>query len=515
MDRAIPSAINSAASYVSRYIRTARLKDGDRLPTVRAFATNIGVSPAIVSKALAIVNQRHDLTIRRGYGIILGSPRPACAPTARPGGPRGSHRRTEDAFRAFTRDILEGRFDAGQIPSIKECMKLYDVCYTTMMRILLRLLDDGILVRRKKRFLVRRPSSSIRGMDILMVISEAAYRSIDRWGLVRSWVLPLVRSLEQECVQRNLRLVIRPFSGDPVPLSGLENCAGAIVWLEPFFPQPEKTERLIRSLLDRGFPVIVYNEKQEDRFGDIPFVRNLFWESPGRVELAGLEVGRFLLGLGHRKVCFFDTEPGRPWMEERRLGIARAFEQAGVADGVMAAYADSGARQYSRKPAAGFHDLNDERGFLRAQLRSIDHRFASSIMHDRMIANIEECLHYCSGEWECFVPAFERVIASTNVTAWIAADDSIALLSMLPFLNSRKVQVPAGLSVVGFGNWIESTSRFLTTYDFVNMTATISILLDCILFPNNRKHYVDSATNEIAFGGVVIDRGSAGPPAQR
>jgi DNA-binding LacI/PurR family transcriptional regulator len=102
------------------------------------------------------------------------------------------------------------------------------------------------------------------------------------------------------------------------------------------------------------------------------------------------------------------------------------------------------------------------------------------------------------------LPLFEQALGIPDVTAWVCANDGIAIHA-LRFLRLRKVPVPEQLSVVGFDNTGDASYNNLTSYEF-DVSAIALKMLDHILRPESALF--PAPQRVVNSEGMVIPRGS-------
>ncbi|MDY6963157.1 LacI family DNA-binding transcriptional regulator [Pseudorhizobium marinum] len=200
------------------------------------------------------------------------------------------------------------------------------------------------------------------------------------------------------------------------------------------------------------------------RSSGVPAVR-LGWVAPleqadhvgGTDHEAGIAVGEYLIGLGHRDIAFLQGEEGYRGRMERYYGLRESLE---------------------RYPDARLHDLRfkEDGGFIPA-LRSL---------HDTGIAP----------------------------TALFCAHDGLALTAVSELL-ARGYKIPEDMSVVGFGDFSAATqiSPQLTTIKVqgLEMGATaLRLLLERI---EMASHPVPA--RRVLIASTFIERRSSGPAPKR
>lgn len=69
-----PRLYEHLASHISEFIHAQGLGPGDRLPPERQFATDLGVSRATLSRALAALEVQGKVDVRHGVGAVVRGP---------------------------------------------------------------------------------------------------------------------------------------------------------------------------------------------------------------------------------------------------------------------------------------------------------------------------------------------------------------------------------------------------------------------------------------------------------
>ena len=501
---ALHPAVDTARSYVQSKIDDATWRTGDRLPTTRELAQCAGVSIASMAKAIGEFKEKGALFARTRKGIFLGKPSEKQRVPA-----------SEEVRRRLMRDIAEARYAAlPYLPSCKELGETYGVCFSTLRMILDRLAADGVIARHKKRYSIRRQTAAPGTTSILLILSRELYNFVEKFYFLRTRILSFLRAMEHECSHRKINLIIKGFSGDTDILHGMREVIGTIITLFPYQPDAQKTNELIRALLTFKKPVFIADNDEWAVCGDLPKSPYLYFSSESGIGPA-MEIGRFLISKGHRRVCFFAHEPGLVWSDVRIKGMTQAFESAGFRDAVEVMY---GANPRNLPVDKGYvappnvpQSAKTQRHmrYFERQKRYLRAEFPGSPACERVIAEMDEMSISLRGTWDRFIPLCERALAHGTATAWVAAEDQIAVLALYPFLKRKRLSAPRDISIVGFNNIPESLSHGLTTYDF-NPAAAGLLAIDFFVSPDHAPAYVDKKNNRIRDGGYIVDRGSVG-----
>jgi DNA-binding LacI/PurR family transcriptional regulator len=313
--------------------------------------------------------------------------------------------------------------------------------------------------------------------------------------------------------------VIRAFQGDPRAFEDFKDVIGSSLLLWPHFPPVEQSDALVRSLLDLKRPVFLFDGRKSAAFSDLPDNPNLLCAQDLAYQ-AGYDMANLLIAQGHKRVGFFTHGPEPFWSVKRRSTMEKAFASAGFPNAVVLLRAgpdrhkDGISIDASENNPTVTPRMKEQARYLKAQIDHIEQAFDSSPFKQRMLGEMQEMLVQLSGVWTRFIPLCEQALAMQDITAWVAAEDQIAVYSLLPFLVSRKISVPRKVSIVGFNNIPEAIGAGLTAFDF-NVAGLVSAAIDLFLFPERRRHYIDPSTQEVVVKGYIIERGSIGPPKTR
>ncbi|HEV8246226.1 MAG TPA: substrate-binding domain-containing protein, partial [Polyangiaceae bacterium] len=175
-------------------------------------------------------------------------------------------------------------------------------------------------------------------------------------------------------------------------------------------------------------------------------------------EIAGFQIGQFLITRGHRRVCFVHYHRDTPWAKGRFEGLARAFRLAGMPDGVR-----------------------------QSRLFDVDAPSA-----DRTEA--------AENEW------LDGLLA-TGATAWVTGDDSLATRFILPLLERHGLVPGSDISLMGFNDQADAFFERLTSYNF-NSDGLASAMLFYAQFPGRRRRPRRKGHDPVKLTGYIVDRGS-------
>jgi DNA-binding LacI/PurR family transcriptional regulator/DNA-binding GntR family transcriptional regulator len=450
-----------AVGYLRDALGSGAWRAGDTLPSLAALAAGAGVSRNTMWKAVGVLGRDKTLTIMPRGRIFAGAPRRAPAPVTPP-------KFWQLKRNAITNDLLSGRFQfEPSFPSQKELCIRYAISYGTLRKILGTLVDAGLLDRRGRSFGLpevkkRRARSTLVVFSLVTASFERVVSEAPGTAVIRERMKKFVDAIEKICAQSgflvrfvsvssreaepNLR-IISASRNDPT-------IAGYLINLWVLDQQQKRHVDYIRTLAIHRRPIAVFDNTAALAM-DPPALmnRNVAIFTMGS-RSAGRLVGRMCLSSGHRKLAFLSLSHELRWSIDRYNGVLDVYGNAGLTDAVD--------RYAMQVPLAGSKAL------------------------------------------------FDRVLAHGEYTAWVCANDALALRAM-DFLAGRGVNVPGALSVFGFDNALLSFEKKLTTVDF-NIEVAAYRMFQFLLNPDSHASAARGAPVEI--DPALIVRDSAGKPAR-
>ncbi|MBD3241276.1 MAG: GntR family transcriptional regulator [Chitinivibrionales bacterium] len=509
-------------------VAQARRQALDRLPTVAQLAVDADVSLATMAKALAHARDAGLVRTTAGSGVYVAesaAEKPAVrerssvardAPVSKPG------YKWEGVAVAIGSDLLNGVYRAGQpLPSVKELCSRYGVCGKTLNKALQDLADRGRIFRERTRYVVATPEGRRRRNTIVLVARGTPSGELFR---LTARTITNLRLLEIECSRHGLRLVIATHSDRRTILLGpryrglsfadglrRESVLGFVVWTTAMIAEPFRINALFSELASHRRPIAVLDDGEWWRPGNHGWGHiKVFFSGGGSGP--GSAVGRFLLGLGHRKVAWFAPKEWAKWARNRVVGLREEYARAGLADSVIVfestapstrstqtVFSRQATNWYASRYVASLpdaktggdsaHEPPTEQALRRLRWQ------LSDLSRDQMLR-------------KQLVPLLNQAAGRSDITAWVGANDVVAL-QCLDYLQLAGRRVPDDISVVGFDNSTDSTIRGLTTYDpnaMAFMHAMLSHILDPRLDPWDPRH-----DPPIEIEGYVTERATTAP----
>lgn len=442
--------LRPAQQRVWRYLQTvsAALREHPELPLPSAaeISRRCGVSRGVVAQVM----RRYK---REGHGIGAASEESDIRDPVQTGG-----RREHIAERIRT-DILNNVYQPGSaLPPRKVLAVRYETGYRVLRDALRVLADEGLIQPSYRTFVVRPLVPSPIQATIVFLVPAQMWAD-ETIGRLRS--TEILHAVEHACQSRGLNLVV-------LQLKTLSSSVIRTVCRRHsvlgFVAQANTTDRvewLWRMLAPFDKPLAIIDEFGFDARqlpANARFTRYLLGSGGG----AGLEVGRFLVRMGHRAIALFNFAAGCRWCSARFDGVRRAFEESGVRTEIA---------EYCVPELAGIEETQryiSGMPFVRQFDKSIEKLYRRCPLQLVTTENIRTALHglfLSEALYRRLLPQFSRALRNETTTVWLFANDTTAMMG-LEFLKQQGIAAPERVSVMGFDDTPSALTRDLTTYDF-------------------------------------------------
>jgi DNA-binding LacI/PurR family transcriptional regulator len=286
------------------------------------------------------------------------------------------------------------------------------------------------------------------------------------------------------------------------------NVLGYIVW--PHIPV-NRCRQILQALAASGKPVAVLDELEAwDIAAIVPSAPRTRIFGITRNEKAGLEVGAFLLAMGHRRVCYLSVESAAAWSRERLAGLRKAYAHLDCLQSVATFVAEPATDWFAFSEKTQ-HDpafrklLADEerlrlmrKGLPQARPDDVKTGLLLTLWHEQRTALLEGLM--------------EQALRLRNVTAWVTENDDAGLYACDYLANRKGMTLGRDISVMGFDDRIESFGQRLSSYNF-NITALATAAVQFVL--RNGTHPAHRGGNVVTIPGFIVQRPSVGPGTVR
>ncbi len=500
-------AVERATAHLTTLIAERRPEHATRLPGIRELAAAAGVSHVTMWKAVQGLKRSGVVGTAPEKKIFTGPvpPPPPRPPQPPPPEPPPFRPRWLELRDAIASDLLAARLPPGvPLPTVKELCGRHGAGRVSVDRALRALLAEGRLQRDGRR--LRATMAVARGRSATLVF-VAEQPGGDALGDVAPRSLELWRGLEDACRRRSLRLEARS-ALDCMARVRRGPEAGVVGYVVRNLDL-EVVARVLAALAPTGLPVGLVDE--------VGLASRLVWPrrssrfrafAIAHSERAGREVAGHLVALGHRRVAFFSVYGGADWSERRLAGVRHALRAAGLAAGPESFVAPRFPNDFvQREDLVGRAAYDAFARRADALFEALDPGTPSASARPTLLqppligAQVAGALQ----------PLFERASGDRSLSAWVGANDLVALAA-LRFLESGGRRVPRDVAVVGFDNSLEALRVGLASYDF-NLPALANALVEHVVAWRTRAGRDRGAVIEVP--GALVDRASLGAPPAR
>ncbi|MBD3243216.1 MAG: GntR family transcriptional regulator [Chitinivibrionales bacterium] len=512
--RSVP--LRRAIEHLETRIRGARRHE--MLPSVASLARECGVAYVTMWKALDHLRDQGAIRARPRRGIEVLNPIRPPGSAVSPAPPRSElGTKWQRVTTALRRDLVRGFFAPGTaLPSVKELTEQYGVCAATLSKALHELVEDGTLLRQRTRYV---PRPALPGRPASVVLLAARGTADATVEITHPRIPEYLRALEHTCSLKKVRLTIVPYDVahgrlhdsdfvDALRARGrrCDTVLGTLVWQAGIDSRPWTD--LMRLFVPLSKPIAMFDESGESSLPRVAGAgRRIRHYALGYSAQAGLQMGRYLIGLGHRRVAFLSALHRTAWSGNRLAGLKQAYAEIGEPRAV---------REFVRDEFALPSELAK---LLRPHAHRIGALLSSPLnipedqraVHDKLVVGLGRRL-----EQEVTARAYmtalrslmETAIEDEPITAWVAADDDNAL-PCLEYLRECGIDVPGRISVVGFDDSLESSLHKLTSYNY-NGAAYMRAMLAHVLSPGCPESG-GGGTGTVEIDGTIVARRTSGP----
>lgn len=507
------SALERACEVLELRVAEAR-RTGSlaRLPALAELAFSAGVSTATMHRAVGRLKAQGALWTVPGQGTYVGFKRKFPEQSQSQAMGRSLRYLWERTKARIENDLATGRFASeAYLPEIRDLLSLYGVNYRTLRKALSSLAEEGRLEWVGARL---RPATAHRlpAHNTVVCFARGA-SSADEVGALQK---ERVRLLESMCLRHNLDLFTVHYSFTPHGLRPVANrereafsraadnrVLGFVVLTEGL--EHLGLRRFVRRLTQYERAIAVLDTQEVLQPGDIRGAgRHLRLFSAGGSRTAGLEMGRHLIDLGHRRCVYLSPYHGTEWSRSRLGGLQQAFAGIGELDAVRAVTAGSESyRAEALYPAVDFRAARE-----RILERGIDPASEAQKLVGDAIAKLIGPITETIGSRQlsrAVESLLEQTMREGEITALVCANDAVAELC-LAGLRARHSAVPRDVSVCGFDNSYAAVFNRMTSYSFGEHDALQAMVAS--LVHRDRGKTGGGVPERKVIGGSVTRRGT-------
>ena len=474
-----------------------------RLPSVRNLSRLCMVSLVTISRAIAILKEEGLLEGGWGRGYyIAGRRRPLSKQTA-----DQTTGKAKKVALMLKNDIIEGKYPTHQpLPSIKQMSVQYNVSYPTIRKILEVLSKENIIKRNGARYyfftnrVQHRPKIAIVAFGIgINSITIETERERTFYRLLSNAAMNHTVILETVCYNDYL--------GDPQFFtpdnSSLENYLNSnrITGIILSSYHMKDSAECLRKLLSFNIPISAWVEDHRilrliGRYNTNQKKLSFFDSSYSM--LPGFEVGRYLIGKGHRDIAYISPYHESPWSQNRLSGLKKAAHSCSdvhIFPFVCDQYLNDHyfllkvIKESSFDKNCSVRKISEKlHPFLRSRISSV------RVEHDTLLRD-----NLIFTECEKLIV---RASTKSSITAWVCANDQIAVM-INDYWNHNEVPLTRRPALFGFDNSFKSFERNISSYEF-NTNGEVQSMLNHLLYPNSSYLLTDKPA--IRLSGRIIER---------
>lgn len=482
-----------------------KLNTDIQLPSVRTLSRQCEASPVTILRAIGVLKKegliegkwgsRHHVTVENI------TPEPATE--------FQMVNKVKKTIAMIKHDIIEGKYQTHQpLPSIKQLTTHYNVSYPTMKKALAVLNEQKIIKQSgaKYHFFTNhvKPKTKIAivafglGRNSIKIVSERErnfYRILSTIAMDQNVILDTV------CCNDYLE-DSQFYTTDNSPLPHyLKNKEIAGIILSSY--HMKDSAECLRKLLLLNIPISAWVEDHRimNMIGCYSRnKRNLSFFDSSYSTLPGFEVGRYLIGKGHKKIAYISPFHESPWSQNRFTGLknaAVAHPDVRIYSFLCTEYLND---YFYLKTVldeslfdkhCSIHDIKEMiHPFLRNRIEAVRYEHDILLRDSRIFSACENLIKDAS--------------ADRSITAWVCANDHIAVL-ITDYWDFCAIPFSERPALVGFDNSFNSFERNITSYEF-NISGEVQQMLHHLLYPTSS--YMLNDKPAIRVSGRIVERAS-------
>ena len=407
-------------------------------------------------------------------------------------------------------DLRANMFAPGaMLPTMKELAGRYGSSFRTIRRALHSLALDGRLVPYGRRFQVFRPASAPGSRTVVMITDNPEIGEIVHYTPRAQEFLLMLR---KECAARHVGMRLESWESlTAAALASIErniDPLGYVIWdtgmpEEHFSDLHDRIRQVVKPVVvldELGFYLDTRLSRLDGRFRVIPV---------GVTEAPGVDMGNYLLGLGHADIVCINTAQTDRYLNRRIDGIRKVYERAGMAGRVRARFCMRPEDAAAAPPAIGEEPFPE----LYRRMQAFDDLLNAPPYGDfPLYAGLGKLFksRYLQAALQ---PLFESLYRTDRHATWVCLTDMIGLFAV-HFLRSKEDWVPNHPAVAGFDDTLEAMAVELTSYNF-NMPGVVTAMFDHLFLPlSTIKKQRHQAGTILEIPGMVMARRSCGRRAR-
>jgi DNA-binding LacI/PurR family transcriptional regulator/DNA-binding GntR family transcriptional regulator len=503
--------LGKAIAFLATRVESGLFAPGVALPPVRRLCRDAGVSYVTMWKAVARLRREGVLSGQARHRPMVPAVGAADGKPTRASAAVGAGATWAKVSQTLRAQILGGQPHPGEVlPLSKELCRVFGVGPATMRRALHELCRTESVAPYGRGYRVSPLAASLTASRVALLLSATPSGYLALGELDTEYV----RVIESECARAGVTLDIysydpstatdarvRPLSASsPADPRRSELGLGCIVLLRE---AATTLAAVLASAASPIRPVAVLDVAGVLTAPLTPTHPLLRVFSLATSDKPGLQMGRYLAGLGHRRIAYLSPYHRQSWSQMRLAGLARALADAGGGADAVTVFVSAGSMADEEPFRLRAERLADFGALRRSVDAWADSAPPAAAAQARDLAQWGlPSAAMRAGVNQEVGALCEQALADPLVTAWVFPNDNAALMG-LRYLDGRSVAVPARLSVAGFDDAAESVRRRLTSYSF-NLPALIAAMLRHVLSPGVGT----GSARRVVIDGHVVPRQS-------
>lgn len=479
----------------------------ERLASVRNLARQCSVSPVTVLRAIAILKNEGLLKGGWGRGNYIAEGKKTL-PQQTAGFETIST--VKKTVLTIKKDIIEGKYQTHlPLPSIKQLTAHYNVSYPSIKKAIAILAEENVIKRSRSRyyFFTNQSKSNSRIAIIAFGLARNSVkieteRERNLFRLLSTVAMEHNVILETICCNDYLEDP-QFYTPDDSPLAYYLKSKNIIGIILSSYHMKDSAECL-RKLLTFNIPISAWVE-------DHRILKMVGYHGPGKKKLSffdssystlpGYEVGRYLIGKGHKNIAYISPFHESPWSQNRLTGLKKAAmsdPHIRILPFVCTEYLNEYFFMVKILQESSFDQnfsVSEITGklhpFLKNRISSIRYEH-DTLLRDNMIFTV--CDQF-----------IKEASKDSSITAWVCANDHIAVL-ITDYWNYCSVPLSQRPALIGFDNSFKSFERNISSYEF-NTCGEVQNMLNHLLYPNSTG--ILNGSSEVRLSGKIVERNSS------
>lgn len=485
----------------------------EKLPSVRVLSLQLGVSLLTIHRALAILKKEGAVESRWGKGYYI--PNKSLQKEVNNDASKDTNclkvNKVKKTILTIKNDIIEGKYQTHQpLPSLKNLIAYYNVSYPTLKKALNSLVEENIIIQKGSRYYFFTNQNRI--MAKIIVVAFGTERNSIK--IVTEREQNFYRLLSRLAIDNNIFLetvcyndyldephFYTPNDTNILDYMNNDNINGIIL---STYHMKDSVECL-RKLLTFNIPISVWVEdhrmvKMIDRYTTNYQRKLCFFDSSYSIQ-PGFEVGKYLIGKGHKNIAYISPFHESVWSQNRLIGLKKAAKltpSVNIYPFVNTQHLneyfffEEAIKEFPFEKNFFVRKITKKiYPFLREKISSVKYEYGVLLRDNKLFTVCEKLM--------------KEALKNSSIRAWVCANDCVAGLIM-DYWNYEGIPLEKRPALVGFDNSFESFKKSITSYEF-NTQGEIQQMLNHLLYPNISS--LLKSKSSIRVSGRIVERDSS------